>query len=63
VRLRWADPTRGGELTLEIDGRPAGTFAAQRPAEFGVNYLRVEFRSTADQGSVRLTGLSSRRTP
>jgi hypothetical protein len=63
VRLRWSDPTRGGELTLEIDGRPAGTFAAQRPAQFGVNYLRVEFRSTADQGSVRLTGLSSRRTP
>lgn len=63
VRLRWADATRRGELTLEIDGREAGRFPAQRPAEFGVNYLRVEFRSTADQGSVRLIGLTSRRAP
>ncbi|MBL9211631.1 MAG: exo-alpha-sialidase [Opitutaceae bacterium] len=63
LRLRWTDATRGGQLTLEVDGRPAGTFAAQRPAEFGVNYLRVEFRSSADQGSVRLAGLTSRRTP
>jgi hypothetical protein len=63
LRLRWTDATRRGELTLEIDGRVAGTFPAQRPAQFGVNYLRVEFRSTADQGSVRLAGLSSRRAP
>jgi hypothetical protein len=63
LRLRWADATRRGELMLEVDGRPAGTFAAQRPAQFGVNYLRVEFRSTADQGRVRLTGLSSRQAP
>lgn len=63
VRLRWADATRRGELTIEIDGRPAGTFAAQRPAQFGVNYLRVEFRSMVNQGSVRLAGLTSRRGP
>jgi len=63
LRLRWADATRRGELKLEIDGRPAGTFAAQRPAQFGVNYLRVEFRSTADKGSVRLIGLASRAAP
>ena len=63
LRLRWTDATHGGQLTLEIDGRPAGTLAAQRPAQFGVNYLRVEFRSTADQGSVRLTDLTSRAKP
>lgn len=63
LRLRWTDATRGGELRLDIDGRPAGVFAALRPAQFGVNYLRIEFRGAADQGSVRLARLSSRRSP
>ena len=63
VRLAWRDATSTGEVALEIDGKPAGRVAAQRAASFGVNYLRVEFRGAADQGSVRLAGLTMGRAP
>jgi hypothetical protein len=39
---------------LEVDGKPAGTVRAQRPAEWGVHTLRVEFRANTDEGEVLL---------
>ena len=63
VRLAWAGSTRAGELAVEIDGQPAGPIPAQRAAQFGVNYLTIEFDAAENQGSVLVGGLSARRTP
>lgn len=63
VRLAWSDASRRGELTVTIDGRPPRRLAAQRAAEFGLNYLRVDFRGTVDTGRVRLADVSARRLP
>ena len=58
VRLKWTDAQTGGKMFVEVDGKPAGTFSAQRPAQFGVNYLRIEFRGAADGGPMILSDLS-----
>ena len=60
VVLRWRDAARGGELKIEIDGQPGRNISAQRPAQFGVNYLRIEFRATSDIGRVMVSQLSAR---
>lgn len=60
VVLRWRDAARGGELKIEIDGQPGRNISAQRPAQFGVNYLRIEFRATTDTGRVLVSHLSAR---
>ena len=60
VALSWTDATLNGELALTIDGKLAGKFRAQRPAQFGVNYLRVEFRASIDEGCVLLADLTER---
>jgi hypothetical protein len=59
VALRWSNATSEGELNITVDGHPAGRIAARRPAQFGLNYLRVEFRGTADRESVRIAGLQA----
>ena len=61
VRLGWSNATEAGHITLAIDGKVAGRFAAQRQAQFGINYLRVEFRGGSDEGRVLLADVSSRR--
>lgn len=63
VRVGWANATRAGEAALEIDGKPAGRVAAQRPAQFGLNYLRVNFRGRTAPDAVWLAGMSMRLTP
>jgi len=63
VTLRWGNASRAGALEVEIDGTPAGRIVAQRPAQFGVNYLRVDFRGNSDQGGLLLQDLSARRIP
>lgn len=62
VRIRWRDAQRGGSAELEIDGQPAGTFQAQRAAQWGVHTLRVQFRATADDGEVRLAEVQAKVT-
>jgi hypothetical protein len=61
VALKWRNAERAGVVEIEIDGRPAGRIDARRPAQFGVNYLRVEFRGSVDQGRVLLADVSVRR--
>jgi hypothetical protein len=63
VRLAWSAAARGGELTIAVDGKRAGTVTARRPAQFGVNYLRVEFRGVSDRGQVLVSELSARVLP
>ena len=58
--LRWSGAAESGELLVTVDGRSAGRWPAQRPAQFGVNYLRVEFRGVADDGDVRIANLTAR---
>lgn len=54
VRLRWQEAIGRGDLSVQFDGAAPSSVKAQRPAVLGVNYLRVEFRSTRDEDSVRL---------
>lgn len=63
VVLRWRDAAGSGELEVTVDGGPAGRIKGRRPAQFGVNYLRVEFRGTADQDRVLLADLRAERRP
>ncbi len=63
VALAWRGSTSQGEVTLWVDGREVGRGRATRPAQWGVNYLRVEFRATSDRGSVRIAGLSATVQP
>lgn len=60
VSLRWRDSTKLGALHVDLDGQPMETTKAQRPAQFGVNYFRVEFRGTTDEGRVELSQVSAR---
>ena len=48
VRVRWGAETGVSMASLEIDGREAGSVAARRHAQFGVNYLRLDF-TTSDE--------------
>ena len=60
LRLRWTSAAGEGELNVECDGKPVETMKARRPAQFGVNYLRVEFRAPTDDGAVVLSQVSAR---
>ena len=57
---RWTATAKLGELIVEVDGKGASRIPALRPAQFGINYLRVEFRATTDEGSVTLSELIAR---
>jgi hypothetical protein len=59
VALSWSDAQRGGALRIEIDGQPAGRIAAQRPAQFGVNTLRIEFRANSGNGHMFVANLAA----
>ena len=61
VRLAWSRATDAAEITITVDEAAARHVAAQRRAQFGVNYLRVEFRSAPDDRPLLIMGLSSRR--
>jgi hypothetical protein len=60
VTFRWNNAQSGGELRIEIDGKPAGQIKAQRPAQFGVNTLRVESRTTGGDGRISISHLTAR---
>ena len=60
VTLKWSDAQRDGELQIEIDGQPSGRIKAHRPAQFGVNTLRVESDPTGGDGRILITNLGSR---
>lgn len=59
LTLTWSRAAQGGEVLVSIDGNAPVRVAAMRPAEFGVNYLRVEFRADADTGHVTISQLSA----
>lgn len=54
VRLSWTRVTAAGEVTFSLNGGEVGRMPVRRPAQFGINYLRVEFRADRDNGRVRL---------
>ncbi len=56
--LRWSGADASGELRVTVDGSEKTVLRAARAAQFGVNYLRVEFRGAADQGSVLVGDLA-----
>jgi hypothetical protein len=59
IRLTWHDAGKGGPFALIIDGVQVAAGRARRPAQFGLNYLRISFRSTANEGEMLLAGVSS----
>ena len=60
LRLQWRSATRDGEVTVDVDGRRRETRHVRRPAQMGINYLRVESQATTDEGSVTLSQVSAR---
>ncbi len=59
VRVRWTNTTAAtGEIEWTIDGQAVARAATQRPAQFGVNYLRIEPRGNPAAGRVRVLGLA-----
>ena len=60
LRLRWADAVRGGEVGLELDDQPGRRIVAQRAAQFGVNYLRIEFSARSGEGALTIAQLMAR---
>lgn len=55
VTLVWREADRKGGLEFSLAGQGTGkNVPAQRPAQFGVNYLRVEFRASTEQGQLLL---------
>lgn len=58
LTLKWSRGQQAGEVLASIDGKAPVRIAATRAAEFGVNYLRVEFRAEADAGHVAIGQLS-----
>jgi hypothetical protein len=60
IALRWTGVAGDGQVQLRIDGAPAGTFPAQRPAQFGVNYLRLEARGGAEGEQWLISDVSMR---
>lgn len=60
LHLQWNHAAEGGDLVVEVNGMPAQRIAAQRPAQFGVNYLRVEFRASVDTDRLLITNLVAR---
>lgn len=59
VRLAWSNAQQGGPCSVAIDGVKVDAGKAQRPAQFGVNYLRIEFRSDSEQGDLLLADLAA----
>ena len=60
VTLRWTDAAGKGVLHVAIDGRELGTHAARRPAQFGVNYLRIELRDSTDRRPLLVAQVAAR---
>ena len=58
--VRWSNTAAMADLTVEVDGKIVTRTAAQRVAQFGLNYLRIEFRGTADEGQVTVADLSAK---
>ena len=50
---------QGREGLFRVDGKVPVRVRAMRPAQFGVNYLRMEFRAEADAGHVTIGQLSA----
>ncbi len=63
VGLAWTQATSGSPVTVTIDGQVAGRVSLRRDAQFGVNYLRVEFRADTDDGRLRLADAIMRAQP
>lgn len=63
VRIHWSDASGRGEVGLDVDGVTITTQPSVRSAEWGVNYLRVEFRGSADKGALRLADVTAKVTP
>jgi hypothetical protein len=63
VRVRWSGATESGTVVVEVDGKEAARVPARRPAQLGVNYLRVDFRSEAAESGVALRGLGMKIAP
>jgi hypothetical protein len=62
LRLQWKNAVRDGEVMVEIDGKLLRRVIAQRPAQFGVNYLRFECRGSADAATaLTIRDLAMRR--
>ena len=62
VRLRWSGATGAGVMVVDVDGRETARVPPRRAAQFGVNYLRVDFRAGAAEGAVALRELAMRIT-
>ncbi len=63
LTLRWRAANAAGAVELNLDGKPMGAMPALRPAQFGVNYLRIEFRAATEQGSVLIAGAAMHALP
>jgi len=63
LSLRWRAATAAGAVEVTLDGKSMGVLPALRPAQFGVNYLRIEFRAATEQGSVLIAGAAMRSLP
>lgn len=59
LTFTWSRVAQGGEVLVRVDGKVPVRVAAMRPAQFGVNYLRIEFRAEADAGHVTIGQLSA----
>ena len=65
VLLRWGGSAEAGAstATLEVNGREAGRVAARRPAQFGINYLRVDFRTSNEMHGLSIRHLNMKSAP
>jgi hypothetical protein len=63
VRLRWSGATGSGTVVVDIDGKETARVSARRPAQWGVNYLRVDFRAGAAESGVAIRGLAMKIAP
>lgn len=55
LRLQWD----AGSLKLSVNGGSPETVSARVVSSFGVNYLRIEARSKADSGALKISALSA----
>ncbi len=63
VRLRWSGATEAGTMAVDVDGKEMARVPVRRPAQFGVNYLRVDFRAGAEESAVALRGVAMKIAP
>ena len=59
LTLTWSRAQEAGEVLASVDGKAPVRVTAARAAQFGVNYLRIEFRAEADAGYVTIGQLSA----